>query len=309
MACSRAATAASCRAACSGQFVLFAQPVQRGGDSLDERRIGESSPGRKQRVPLRPARRPPSTSNAACMAFSFSAVCRSSPRPCSRAAFERAAAIWEISDSGLSIRQAEFSSSAARAFRAVASPLAIACGTSRCNSLTRSSSKVRTSWSQIGFSGSASARLRRVSTRSLIGPWLIASRRCRCRSVASGCSTAYASFRLAATSSISAAGGERPCSAEQFVPGIALGEIEDFDDIEQVRLDFAKLDRLAPQAFAQKGPALPQTLVGLVDRQRVVGCRALQEIVPILAVDEQQRCEHRRRFVGSQAWSVLKGRS
>ncbi len=75
---------------------------------------------------------------------------------------------------------------------------------------------------------------------------------------------------------------------EQFVPGIAFGEIERFDDIEQVWLDLAKLDRLAPQAPAQQRPALPQTLVGLVDRQRVVGCRALQEIVPLLAVDEQQ---------------------
>ena len=64
----------------------------------------------------------------------------------------------EISDSGRSIRQAEFSSSAARGFRAVMSPPAIACGTSRRNSLTRSSSNVRTSWSQIGFSGSASAQ-------------------------------------------------------------------------------------------------------------------------------------------------------
>ena len=74
---------------------------------------------------------------------------------------------------------------------------------------------------------------------------------------------------------------------KQFVPGIAFGKIEDFDDIEEVRLDFAELDRFAPQPLAQEGPALPQALVGLVDRQRVVGRRALQEIVPILAVVEQ----------------------
>ena len=161
------------------------------------------------------------------MACSFSAVFRSSPRPCSRAAFERAAAICWIKASGRSIRQAELSSSSHSAFRAVGSPLAIARGTSRCNSLTRSFSKVLTSWSQMGFSGSASARLRRVSTRSLIGPWLMASRRCRCRRVASGFSTAYASLRLAATSSISAAGGERWCSASSSFQESRSGKSSD----------------------------------------------------------------------------------
>ena len=201
---------------------------------------------------------------------------RNWPKPCTRATFDRAAAIWEISNSGPSISHAEFSSSRASGSSAVKSPLAIACSTSCRNSLIRSSSNVRTSWTQTGFPRSASHRRRRVSSRSLIGAWLIANRRCRCKSAASGCSSAYASLSLPATSTKSAGGGEMPCSTSRRfqVPRSGKARIS----TASKRFGSSSQSWIASlRSPLRKVRTVSQTFVGFLDGPRVVRCRALPE--------------------------------
>ena len=107
-----------------GHFVLFAQPVQRRAISSSSDGSAKSSPGCEKRVPLRPGQPAAIDVECRCAWHSgsrpFAAVRQG---PVAGRHSTGAAAICEIKASGLSIRQAEFSSSAARAFRAVVSPL------------------------------------------------------------------------------------------------------------------------------------------------------------------------------------------